>query len=245
MSEIRKNLADRLITRLAGRIIDLELDPIDLEECIQTTLDKYKQRSSHSVEEGYFFLELQEDKSEYFLPKEIVEIREIFRRGLGRTQGGVTFDPFNAAFTNFYLLEAGRQGGLATYRLFTEYQEMIGTLFGEHIMFTWQEYNHRLEIVRNIRGGETVLLWCYYNRNDDALIEDRYSGPWVIDYAMARAKILVGEGRGKYSQIIGPQGGTTLNGDQLKNEGTVDIERLEQEILELGSGEEPLGFIIG
>lgn len=245
MSDIRKTLADRMITRLAGRIIDVELDPIDIEECIQTTLDKYKQRSSNSVEEGYFFLEMQEDKSEYLLPKEIIEVREIFRRGLGRTQGGVTFDPFNAAFTNFYLLEAGRQGGLATYRLFTEYQEMIGTMFGEHIMFTWQPNNHRLEIIRNIRGPETVLLWCYYNRNDDSLIEDIYAKPWIIDYSVARAKILLGEGRGKFSQIIGPQGGTTLNGDQIKNEGIADIDRLEKEIEELGSGEEPLGFLIG
>jgi len=245
MSDIRQNLSDRVITRLAGRIIDVELDPVDIEECIQTTLDKYKQRSSNSVEEGYFFLELQEDKSEYFLPKEIIEVREIFRRGLGRTQGGVTFDPFNAAFTNFYLLEAGRQGGLATYRLFTEYQELIGTLFGEHVMFTWQPNTHRLEIVRNIRGPETVLLWCYNNRNDDSLIEDIYAKPWIIDYAVARAKILLGEGRGKFSQIIGPQGGTTLNGDQIKNEGIIDIEKLEQEILDLGSGEEPLGFVIG
>jgi len=245
MSEIRKNLEDRIITRLAGRIIDVELSPIELDEVISTTLDKYKQRSSNSVEEGYFFLEMQEDKSEYYLPKEIVEVREIFRRGVGRTQGGVTFDPFNAAFSNFYLLEAGRQGGLATYRLFTEYQEMIGTMFGEHIMFTWQPSTHRLEIVRNIRGPESVLLWCYYNRSDDSLIDDIYAKPWIIDYAVARAKVLLGEGRGKYSQIIGPQGGTTLNGDQIKNEGFTEIDKLELEMLELGSGEMPLSWVIG
>ena len=245
MSQIRKDLADRIVTRLAGRIIQLEMDPVDIEECIRTTLDKYKQLSSNSVEEGYFFLELQEDKWEYFLPKEIVEVREIYRRGLGRTQGGITFDPFNAAFTNFYLLEAGRQGGLATYRLFTEYQELIGKMFGQYIMFTWQPDNHRLQIIRNIRGPETVMLWCYYYRNDDSLIEDIYAKSWIIDYAVARAKIILGEGRGKFSQIIGPQGGTTLNGAEIKNEGITDIDRLEHEILEYGSGETPLGFLIG
>ena len=178
---IRKDLADRIITRLAGRIIDVELDPEDIEECIRTTLDTYKMYSSNAAEEGYFFLEMQENKFEYILPDEIVEVREIFRRGLGRTQGGVTFDPFNAAFTNFYLLEAGRQGGLATYRLFTEYQELIGTMFGEHIMFDWKPNSHKLTITRNIRGPETVLLWCYYNRTDDDIIEDRYAKTWVID----------------------------------------------------------------
>ncbi len=245
MSETRQNLANRIITRLAGRIIDLEFDPEDIEEIIQTTLDMYRNRDSNSVEEGYFFLELQEDKFEYTLPGEIVEVREIFRRGLGRTQGGVTFDPFNAAFTNFYLLEAGRQGGLATFRLFTEYQELIGTLFGEHVMFTWDSNSKKLTIVRHVRGSETVLLWSYFFKTDDELIKDIYAKSWIVDYCVARGKVLLGEGRGKYSQIVGPQGGTTLNGSEIKSEGMADIERLEDVLMEYGAGGEPLGFLIG
>jgi len=245
MSETRQNLANRIITRLAGRIIDLEFDPEDIEEIIQTTLDMYRNRDSNSVEEGYFFLELQEDKFEYTLPREIVEVREIFRRGLGRTQGGVTFDPFNAAFTNFYLLEAGRQGGLATFRLFTEYQELIGTLFGEHVMFAWDTNSKKLTIVRHVRGSETVLLWSYFFKTDDELIEDLYAKSWIVDYCVARGKVLLGEGRGKYSQIVGPQGGTTLNGSEIKSEGMADIERLEDVLMNYGAGGEPLGFLIG
>jgi len=245
MSEVRTDLANRILTRLGSRIIDVELDPGHLEEAIRTTLGKFRQLSSNSVEEAHVFLELQENKTEYYLTDQVIEVREIFRRGLGRTEGGVTFDPFNAAFTNFYLLEAGRQGGLATYAMFTEYQELIGTLFGEHIMFNWRPSEHRLEIIRNIRGPETVMLHVYLGRTDDSIIEDIYAQNWVIDYSLAASKIMLGEGRGKFSQIVGPQGGTTLNGDQLKSEGITDQERLEREILELGSGEEPLSFLIG
>jgi len=245
MSEIRAELANRILTRLGRNIVSVELDPEDLEEAIETTLDMYRNRSSNSVEEGFTFLELQESKSTYILPKEVVEVRELFRRGLGRTEGGVTFDPFNAAFTNFYLLESGRQGGLATFALFNEYQELIGTLFGEHIMFTWETMTKKLQIVRHVRGSETVLLWVYFTRADDDIIADTYARNWVADYATARAKIMLGEGRGKFAQIFGPQGGTTLNGDQLKNEGFTDIERLEKELSEYGAGDEPLGFLIG
>ena len=245
MSEVRQTLANRVITRLAGRIIDLEFDPEDIEEIIQTTLEMYRNRDSNSVEEGYFFLEMQEDKFEYTLPTEIVEVREIFRRGLGRTQGGVTFDPFNAAFTNFYLLEAGRQGGLATFRLFTEYQELIGTLFGENVMFVWEPNSKKLTVVRHVRGSETVLLWCYFFRTDDELITDIYARNWIVDYCVARGKVILGEGRGKYSQIVGPQGGTTLNGSEIKSEGMADIERLEDVLMNYGAGGEPLGFLIG
>lgn len=245
MSEIRQDLANRVLVRLGGNIVDVELGPDELEEAIRTALGKFRQLSSNSVEEAHVFLEMQETKSEYFLPEQITEVREIYRRGLGRTQGGVTFDPFNAAFTNFYLLESGRQGGLATFRLFTEYQELIGTMFGEHIMFNWRPSQHRLEIIRNIRAPETVLLWVYMERSDDEIIKDIYAENWMIDYSVAVSKVMLGEGRGKFSQIVGPQGGTTLNGDQLKNEGVTDQERLENEIFEYGSGEEPLSFLIG
>jgi len=245
MSKIKQDLANRILIRLAGNIIDVELGPDELEEAIRTTLGKFRQISSNSVEEAHIFLEVQENKTEYILPDQVIEVREIFRRGLGRTQGGVTFDPFNAAFTNFYLLESGRQGGLATFRLFTEYQELIGTLFGEHIMFNWRPDQHRLEIIRHIRAPETLLMQVYLSRTDEDIINDIYAKNWIIDYAVAISKIMLGEGRGKFSQIVGPQGGTTLNGDQLKNEGITDRDRLEREILEYGSGEEPLSFVIG
>ena len=245
MSEIRADLANRILKRLGRNVVNVELDPEDLDDCIRTTIDMYRNRSSNSVEEGYAFLEMQENQSEYILPNEIVEVREIFRRGLGRTQGGVTFDPFNAAFTNFYLLEAGRQGGLSTFSLFSEYQELVGTLFGEHIMFTWEPSTKKLQVVRHVRGAETVLLWVYFERTDDDIIVDIYARNWVVDYATAQAKVILGEGRGKFAQIFGPQGGTTLNGDQLKGEGMQDKERLERELMEYGAGSDPLGFLIG
>jgi len=245
MSNARQDLGNRIMIRLASNIVDVELGPSEIEEAIRTTIDKYKQRSDNAVEEGYAFLELQEDKGEYKLPCEIVEVRELFRRGLGRTQGGVTFDPFSAAYTNFYLLEAGRQGGLSTYELFTQYQEQIGTMFGEHLMFTWEPNKKKLTLVRNIRGPEPVLMWVYYERTDDEIIEDIYAKDWILRYSTAWAKIILGEGRGKFSQLIGPQGGTTLNGDALKSEGLQDIDKLEIELMEYGSGETPLGFLIG
>lgn len=245
MSEIKTNLSNRILVRLARNIVDVELGPEELEEAINTTLDMYRNRSSNSVEESYMFLELQENKFEHTLPEEIAEVREIFRRGLGRTQGGVTFDPFNAAFTNFYLLEAGRQGGLATFRLFTEYQELIGLLFGEHIMFTWKPDTRRLTIIRNIRGPETVLLWVYMKRSDEEIILDIYAKNWIIDYSTAISRVMLGEGRGKFSQIIGPQGGTTLNGAELKSEGMAEMDKLEDILMNLGAGDEPLGFLIG
>ena len=169
MSEIRQDLQNRILIRLAGNIVDVELGAPELEEAVRTTLGKFRQLSSNSVEEAHIFLEMQENKTVYILPDQVIEVREIFRRGLGRTQGGVTFDPFNAAFTNFYLLEAGRQGGLATFRLFTEYQELIGTFLkltrkdSSVRQLVALEFSHSLSItswLMRLKSKQSVFKAC-------------------------------------------------------------------------------------
>jgi len=56
---------------------------------------------------------------------------------------------------------------------------------------------------------------------------------------------MLGEARGKFATIAGPQGGTSLNGDALKADATAEMEKLEQEINNYIDGSKPLSFIIG
>ena len=56
---------------------------------------------------------------------------------------------------------------------------------------------------------------------------------------------MLGEARGKFGQIAGPQGGTSLNGDALKQQGQAEIERLEADIGNYAEGGTPHSFVIG
>ena len=56
---------------------------------------------------------------------------------------------------------------------------------------------------------------------------------------------MLGEARGKYATLPGAAGGVQLNGDNLKQEGAAELERLEMEINRYGEGSEPPTFIIG
>jgi hypothetical protein len=56
---------------------------------------------------------------------------------------------------------------------------------------------------------------------------------------------MLGEARGKFNTIAGPQGGTTLNGESLKNEGQAEMERLDNEINNYQEGGTPFSFVIG
>jgi hypothetical protein len=56
---------------------------------------------------------------------------------------------------------------------------------------------------------------------------------------------MLGEARSKFATIAGPQGGTSLNGDQLKAEGQQELERLEASISNYEVGQTPMSFVIG
>ena len=253
MSELQtmqQEVFDYIKNNLGEGMIDVELDPKHYETALERAINRYRQRSSNAVEESYAFITLKENQNKYILPDEVINVRKLFRRTVGsRTeggQGGTLFEPFNLAYTNTYLLRAGATGGLATYYAFASYQELVGKLFGSFIQFHYDNATKQLTITQRPRADdETILMHTDNFRPDITLLKDIYSKPWIRDYALAVAKTILGEARGKFNTIAGPQGGTTLNGGELKQQGLTEMERLDQEIGNFAEGGTPHSFVIG
>lgn len=235
---------------LGDGMIDVELDPIHYETALDKALAKYRQRGDSSVEESYMFLTTIQDQNTYVLPKEVVEVRQIFRRSIGsRTgsgQGGTIFEPFNLAYTNTYLLSSSNMGGIATYEMFAQYQEMVGRMFGSFIEFKWHAPTHKITLLQRPRNSdEELLLYCYNYRPTISILNDVYATTWIKDYTLAICKIMLGQAREKFASIAGPQGGTQLNGAALKSEGQQEIEKLEADLAAQVAGGRGYTFIIG
>ena len=245
----KQEVFDYCKAMLGDGMIDVELDPIHYETALNRALGVFRQRSDNAVEESYAFLTLEESQNEYILPEEIQQVRQIFRRSVGsRTgngTGGTVFEPFNLAYTNTYLLSSTNMGGLATYELFSQYQELIGKMFGSFINFTWHPQSRKLIIQQRPRGQEQVMLMVYNKKPDFAIISDVYAGQWIKDYSLANCKIMLGQAREKFASIAGPQGGTALNGAAMKQEGQADLDRLTQELMMLVPGGQGYTWIIG
>ena len=249
LTDLRKEVYDYVYTMLGGGMVDVELDPVHYQTALDTALNRYRQRSDHSVEESYSFLPLVVDQNDYFLDNNIMEVRQVFRRSVGsRTgggEGGTLFEPFNLAYTNTYLLASSNTGGLATYNLFASYQELVGRMFGSFIEFTWNNTTKKLTILQRPRAEEELLLFCYNYRPDFELLRDYLAKQWIKDYTLAKCKMMLGEARSKFATIAGPQGGSALNGDALKAEGQAELEKLEAEVSLAVSGGTGYGFTIG
>jgi len=245
----KQEVFDYVNAFLGGGMIDVELDPIHYETALKKALSRFRQRSDNSVEESYMFMPTIIDQNTYTLPSEVMEVRKLFRRSIGsRTgggDGGTLFEPFNLAYTNTYLLASSNMGGLATYDFFSQYQELVGRMFGSFIEFKWNTTTKQLTLLQRPRAEEDLLLYCYNYRPDSELLNDYLASQWIKDYTLAACKFMLGEARSKFATIAGPQGGSTLNGDALKAEAQQEMDKLEEEVKTAVPGGVGYGFTIG
>jgi hypothetical protein len=234
LKDEKEKVFDYVKAFLGDGMVDVELDPKHYEISLGKSLAVYRQRSSNSVEDSYAFLDLVQDQNEYILPKEIMQVKEVFRRSIGsRTgggDGGSLFEPFNLAYTNTYLLSSSGMGGLATYYLFGGYQKLVGKMFGSFINFTYNPTSKKLVLQQRPQSNERILMQIYNERPDISFLIDTYASIWIKEYTLANCKVMLGEAREKFAQIASPQGGTSLNGAQLKAEGIARIKELEEEL---------------
>jgi hypothetical protein len=245
----RQKVIEYVQNMLGAGMVDVELDPSHYNTAIDRSLAKFRQRSSNGVEESYGFLTINVDVNEYYLPKEVMNVRQLFRRSIGSRsgggEGGTLFEPFNLAYSNTYLLASSNMGGLATYYAFASYQKQVGKMFGSDINFTFNKTTKLLTIMQRPRAEEEVLLWLYNYRPDFNLLQDPYAGQWLKDYSLATCKMMLGEAREKFASIASPQGSTQLNGAALKGEAKAELEALELELINYKEGGTPLTFVIG
>jgi hypothetical protein len=245
----KQEVFDYVYDMLGGGMVDVELEPRNYNSALSRALARYRQKSDHSVEESYVSLQLVEDQNEYIMPHEIMEVRQIFRRSVGSRSGGgdgsSIFDPFNLAYTNTYLMAGSGMGGLATYELFAQKQELLARMFGGAMEFKWNNTTKKLTMLSRPRGDEIVLIYVYNHRPDSQLLQDYLANQWIKDYTLATCKYMLGEAREKFATIAGPQGGTSLNGGSLKGEAQAEMEKLDNEAILAVSGGKGYGFLIG
>jgi hypothetical protein len=127
-------------------------------------------------------------------------------------------------------------------------------MFGGFMNFTWNKVTKKLTLVRkqpfggtspNNAVSESVLLWVYNYKPDIMLLNDPQVFPWIQDYAYALTSMSIGQAREKFASIAGPQGGTSLNGTALKQEGQALLDKLDEEIKNYVDGGQPLTWIMG
>lgn len=242
----KQQLIDDVKTQLGANLIDVELTPEDYAYALQKAFTRYRAKSVNAIEESFLFLDLIEDTNIYRLPNDVMGVTAIRRRSLGPIVGsGAELDPFALSYSNMYLL-ANNKLGIATYELFTEYIETVGKILGFYTNFKYNEVTKELYIFQRPHGRETVLLEISNKRPDEMLLRDEFAMPWIREWAVTEAQMILGQAYRKVGTVPGPNGGTVLPGEQLIQEAKLKQQELIETILNYGAGEHMgLGVVIG
>lgn len=248
LEELKQGLFENLRLRLGGDIVDLELDPQHYEAAYNYAIKLYRQRAQNAVVESYTLMTVVKNVDTYTLPQEFINVRALFRRTVGLETGpsSTSFDPFSSAILNTYLLNYNYTGGLATYDFYAGYVELAARMFGGYVTYTFNPVTKALRVVRDFKGtGERILIWADVQRPEIELLQDPGAGVWIGDYILAVLKGIIGEAREKFGTITGPQGGTSLNGAQMKAESKADQERLINDLKNYVDYSAPLTWVQG
>lgn len=230
--------------KLGGTSIGVELEPDDYNVAFDEALRVYRTFSRESIHEGFFFMELKEGVQSYTLPEEIDSIKDIRRLRTALLMGGNGFEPFSAAFVQHTLRYRDTTfPGLLNFEALTQFHEQIGKMFGEHIMFEFDEGESKLHLWRTIRANETIMLETSAVKSIDRLLKNSASYRWLAKFTEAGVRVILGEKYSKFATVPGPQGGTVLKGNDLIQSGREMKEQLEQELLDyVDGGGAPMPF---
>jgi hypothetical protein len=167
----RSLLSHQIELLLGSQMVDVELDQDHINLGITIGVEKLRQQSDGANLEKDIFLHITRDVTEYTLPEEVQEVRRLYRRGVGAyTNGGINFDPVDAAFYNIYMLQPNRSGGLATWDMYNQFLETTERLFASQMNFTWDVNSHTLKIIRRPTADEEVAVRVYARKSEDDII---------------------------------------------------------------------------
>jgi len=235
----RAKMIREIEIRLGGMMIDVELQPEHYDLAIEYAIQRYRQRATTSMEESFVFITTKADISIYTLPQEVQEVVALYRSSMGHSVGtGGQLDPMALAYAQtLYLtngfgtgLSGGGGGSLASMDFAAQNQKVLGRMLGRDLLYTWTPSSKKLMLHRKIVGDETVMVHVYNQQPDEVLLGDVYARPWLSQYSIAQAKLMLGEARSLYSSLAGPQGGISMNGDAIKSEAQTEIEKLDLEL---------------
>ena len=247
LTQLKTEVFDYVRFRLGDNMVDVELDPEHYEMALKQAIIRYRQRSANSVEESYSYLELIENTNTYQLPEEVISVRNCYKRNIGANSGTSSqYEPFEAGFVNFYMIQSGRVGGLSTYFMYSSFLKEAAKMFGGFLNYSFNKTTKQITIMRRPRAqSETILLWTENYKPDIILLTDIYSSPWLREYTLGLCMSMLGEARSKFATLPGPQGGSSLNGTDLLARSKEKIDALELEITNSMTGETPMWFVIG
>ena len=232
----RQTLIDYCLRRLGSPVLEINVDNDQLEERIDDALQVYQEFHSDATTKTYLkHLVTQTDVTNKYIPisSDIVFVSRLFQLASSFNASRNFFDIKYQMMLNDIADMQNFAGDLAYYEQMQQYLSMLDTKLNGHPLVQFSRHQNRLHIFGDfndddIQVGEYLVAEVYQIVDPDTH-GSVYNDMWLKDYATALIKQRWGSNLIKFEGMQLP-GGVTLNGRQIYDDATQDLERLMERI---------------
>jgi hypothetical protein len=226
-NRFEETVRDFVLARLGHPVVRVELTPFQIKTCIDEAITRMDFHAPLWTLQFATFA-AKAGQNVYDIPRYILNNIEYvtYKKTLLTIQsqaGTLEFDFFIKYFQDNFLFTDFSVGD---FYLLQQNLEMMRKVLSQE--GSWNVVNNKyLQIYPMPVLNDTVII--QYRALDSDTIQPAYRN-WIQKYALAVAKTVLGQVRGKYTNLPSPGGGATLNGASLVEEGNKDVARLEEEL---------------
>lgn len=250
----RIRLVNAIKTQLGWPAVCVELKEENFQTAINIALAEFRRRADNAYERKHVLFTIKAGQPTYYLndpvigTDRIVDIQHVHRVStIGMNVLGGDNGIYAQIFYNQFF--HGAMIDILSIHLANSMAEEFEKIFAGTLQYEWNEAKRELKFLRKLYKDERVVLECYMEKTEQELLTDRWSQPWIRDWAYAKCLEMTGLIRSKYANLPGANGGLALNGDTLLNKAETMYQELQRQVndFEVGSnvGMGGCAFIFG
>lgn len=231
----RIRLVNAIKAQLGYPAVCVELQEENFQTAINIALAEFRRRSDSAYERKHVLFTIKAGQPIYYLndpvigTNRIVDIQHVHRVStIGLNVLGGDNGIYAQIFYNQFFY--GAMIDILSIHLANSMAEEFEKIFAGTLMYEWNEAKRELTFLRKLYKDERVVLECYMEKTEQELLTDRWSQPWIRDWAYAKCLEMTGLIRSKYANLPGANGGLALNGDTLLNKAETMFLELQRQI---------------
>lgn len=249
LPEDRQECIDWCLRKLGHPVIEINVDEEQMEDRLDEALLYYKEFHSDATVRNYFKHQVtQSDIDNEFisLPVDILQVSKVFPISNNFNSGGNMFDIKYQMMLNDMTSLIHFSGQLAYYEQMQQYLSLLDMKLNGQPQVQFSRRENKLYVFGDFADGDIALgdylIVEAYHELDPDENPSIFTDMWLLDYVTALLKQQWGQNLIKFEGMQLP-GGVMLNGRQLYDDATQEIQNLRERIrLEY---ENPPDFFLG
>ena len=236
-----KDMKAVILHELGGANLNVELDDMDMDLCISDSLLLLSTWATARWKDYRF--DIINSQANYDLPSKLLYIMGVYFAPMIDTESGAIYNINRRLMRDLFVKISyswGANFGVSTMAMYQTYFNERGKIIGSKM--EWFRNGTQIVLSPTPKFAQACVVRYSYMRELNELTPLELK--WVKDYALAKAKYIVGIKRRKYGDKTLVGGDTfNLDGDKLIDESKAEITQLQADLEEKIAP--PVSIVIG